>query len=362
MRIFQRRSVTFISGAVGTAALTLLLMAPRPMVRPAVRPVFPVTTSSTITRTSPVGSATLHSTTSLSSSVNSLTATRTTNLNETINGHTASFTATRTLTETPSTANTLTATRTVTLTETINGHTTSVTATNSATATPLTAAQVAGVVLTERVRHREVVALRQAELASASPGYGSSQTAYPSAAPSNAGGGYGGGVASAYGGLAYGDGPSRTTAPGTAPDVLAAGYEENKGASPGAESRAARDEKAVNRLLAADGVTDEEGHLLWPVGLRALPGDRVGKLRDQIAAFLAQEREEAVSGVVTAHLYLDLTSSVDALRKRLMLDREERFSLTHQAYEDAEDYLAKLKRAAKSLAEAGKPAGDRLPE
>jgi hypothetical protein len=52
---------------------------------------------------------------------------------------------------------------------------------------------------------------------------------------------------------------------------------------------------------------------------------------------------------VDARLGEELTRSVDALRKLLLRDKEERFSLPLGAYEQSEEFLAKLKRAEGSL-------------
>jgi hypothetical protein len=122
------------------------------------------------------------------------------------------------------------------------------------------------------------------------------------------------------------------------------------------ENQLSRQQQAVNRLLALDGVTDEDGHLVWPVGLRILPGDRAARLRDQVDALLTQERDGVAAGTVPAGLHRELLSAMDGLRKQLRRDREERFSLTHRAYDDAENYLVKLKRAAKQLVEVGEAA------
>jgi hypothetical protein len=380
MRMIQRRPLALTLGAVVTAALTLLLMAARPMFRPpprpmppaqhapALRPMMPAQSrprpvtnapaarphapraqsasfNSNLSGSTPFGPASFHSSTTVTGNSHDSTFMSSTPFGS------ANFHLNTTLSGSINSA--LTATRTLSLSETINGRTASFSATNSFT---LTAAQIAAAIVAERIRHSERAAVRRAVIASAYTGNGFPTSGYPSMSNYSAGSygggmGYGGGGNPYAGGMAYGGGASPVQEQAAAPGTRVAGNEEN---------RPARDEQAVNRLLAASGVSDEEGQLLWPVGLRALPGDRAGLLRGQIDTLLSREKDEASTGVVTAQLQRDLTSSVDALRKQLRRDREERFSLTYQAYEDAEDYLAKLKQAANQLVKAGESATRQL--
>jgi plastocyanin len=242
----------------------------------------------------------------------------------------------------------LTLTRSLNLSETINGRTASFSTSNSVT---LTAAQIAANIIAHRFRHAERTQLRQSQLAAGLQGYGFPMTAnaytmpsYSSGlyggfgTPSYGGAGYGG---AGYGGMGYGGGAQQQTAAPTAPVVQVGGNEGE------------REERPVDHLLASLGVADEDGRLLWPVGLRALPGEQPSRLRGEIDALLTREKEAVAAGEATADLARDLTSAVDALRDRLLRDKQERFSLTFQAYDDATDYLAKLKQAAKLLGEAG---------
>jgi hypothetical protein len=365
--IFTRRPFTIIA-AVATGALTLLIMAPRfvprpgphptamfprglpsgphpqPMFRPpvaqvpAVRlPAAPVpaapnpvtfnssfstqnvfgqfgfnrsttldgnSVSTTITRTAPFGSFNLNLNSMLSGSLNTaLTLNRSLNLSETINGSTASFSTTRSFT--------------------------------------LTAAQIASAIVAHQFRHAERAQLRQAQLATAMQGYGLPMTANPYTMPSSSPGMYGGfGMpsygGSGYGGMGYGGGAQQQAAAPAVPGVQIGGNE------------AEREDRPVDHRLAALGVTNDEGQMLWPVGLRALPGERASQLRGEIDALLTRQKEGAAAGAAR-----DLTAAVDALRAQLRRDKQERFSLTYQAYDDAEDYLAKLDKAAKLLGEAG---------
>jgi plastocyanin len=234
--------------------------------------------------------------------------------------------------------------RSLSLTGTINGQPINFSTSGSTT---VTAAQLATAVLAQQIRSSQMAALQQAQLTSAFPGYG-----FPRASNSYAMPGYGsymmpgyGYGMQGYGAGSYGGGASQADGMGTAPGMRVGGYEGN---------RPAQENDAVNRLLSASGVTDEEGRPLWPVGLSALPGDRAAQLRDQVAALLTRERDQAANGAVTDSVSRDLTSAVDSLRKQLLRDKDERFSLTYQAYDDAEEYLGRLKHVSKQLAEASK--------
>jgi hypothetical protein len=266
--------------------------------------------NTTITRTAPFGSFNFNLSSMLSGSLNTaLTLNRSLNLSETINGRTASFSTSRSFT--------------------------------------LTAAQIAADIVAHRIRHAERAQLRQAQLATAMQGYGLPMTGYPYTMSSYSSGMYGGFGVPSYGGMGYGGGgygggaQQQQAAAPAAPGVQVGGNE------------AEREERPVDRMLAALGVTDSEGQMLWPIGLRALPGERAGRLRGEIDALLTRQKEDAAAGAATAGQARDLTSAVDSLRAQLHRDKQERFSLTYRAYDDAEDYLAKLDKAAKLLGESG---------
>jgi hypothetical protein len=110
------------------------------------------------------------------------------------------------------------------------------------------------------------------------------------------------------------------------------------------------EDRTLSRVLTAAGLPTEGGQIVWPLGLRILPGPRAAELRQQIEAIIDLEAEQSAAGSVNARLAQEATSAVDALRKALLRDREERFSLTATAYEDAEAFLGKLKHAETLLA------------
>jgi hypothetical protein len=129
------------------------------------------------------------------------------------------------------------------------------------------------------------------------------------------------------------------------------------GGENGARAEMSPETKRLSQTLAASGVPNDGGRLQWPVGLRAVGGPAADELRQQIEALLKQEVGQAQSGPVNPQVAKDLARAVDALRKILLRDRDERFSLTPASYEDAERFLAKLGRAQQLLAEGREPSG-----
>jgi plastocyanin len=171
------------------------------------------------------------------------------------------------------------------------------------------------------------------------PSYGGGSMPYSSAM-----GGYGGGMAgSSYGSQAWQSSDS-------------SGY----GGKTAERSETSSEEKSLSRVLTASGVPNVGGQLIWPVGLRILRGDATHGIRQQIDALFQLEAEQAQTGPVNPGLAQELARSLDALRKFVRRDREERFSLPLALYEDTELFLAKLDRAQK-LFEAGlEPAGGKV--
>jgi len=175
----------------------------------------------------------------------------------------------------------------------------------------------------------------------ASPSYGAASMPY-----SVGMGGYGGGMpSSSYGGQGSGSQGS--------------GYPETRG-NTGARLEISSEEKSLSRVLAASGVPYADGRLLWPVGLRVLRGGATDELRGQIDALFQAEAEQTQTGAVNPDLAQELTRSLDALRKFLRRDREERFSLPLAVYEDAESFLAKLDHAQKVLGAGLEPPGGKV--
>src|SRR5689334_17143166 len=160
--------------------------------------------------------------------------------------------------------------------------------------------------------------------------------------------GYGGAMSGSYGAPAYGAGGQGT------------GYGGGRNAAgAGTEDQADRQERDVSKALTASGVPNEDGRLLWPVGLRALPSREAEELRRQIDALMQEQAEQARAGPVNANVDEELARATRALRKVLRRDEDERFSLPLTAYEDAEEFLAKLQHAEKLLRAGLEPPGDK---
>jgi plastocyanin len=164
-----------------------------------------------------------------------------------------------------------------------------------------------------------------------SMGYGAAMPGYPYG-PAAGGMGYGG---MGYRGMGQGS----------------AGAGGNDVGQYGTESQVGREEKTVSQVLAASGVPNKNGRLRWPRGLRVLPGRRADELRKQIDALVEMEAVQSVGGPVNASLDEELATAVSELKKLLLRDHDERFSLpTLHAYDEAEEFLGKLKHAQTLLA------------
>jgi hypothetical protein len=312
-----------VAVGVGVAGLAVLLVAARPMPRfrpamrppPAVRPMPPRNTTITntnnfnLTRSFPFGLGTLH---------NSLTG---------------SITTTRSLmTSGSGNSRTLHATTTTSTTANLSpSFTSNLTPTQQAALSA-----VEGNALRQRIVGHDLHVLteeRRLQMGFGVPAYAQAGGSYGSTGY----GGYGG-----YGGYVAPGGDGMMGMPqGGAPGVQVAGFEEN------------REPQGVGSVLSAAGVPNEEGHVSWPIGLRALPDSRAKELRQRVDALLQEEGEQAAGGAVNARLYLDLSDALDGLRKALRRDRDERFSLPNNTYEASEDFLARLDRAAKQLTNGG---------
>lgn len=172
--------------------------------------------------------------------------------------------------------------------------------------------------------------------------------------------GYGAGSRGNSSGMgSYGGGMSGSSY-GAQADLYGAGYPEYGGDS-GAGSETPSQRKSVSRVLTAAGVPNNGGRLQWPLGLRVVGGTASDELRQQIDALFQYGAEQTQTGLVSPHLTRELARSVDALRKLLLCDREERFSLALTTYEDAERFLAKLDRARKLLEADPEPPGEKVP-
>jgi hypothetical protein len=131
------------------------------------------------------------------------------------------------------------------------------------------------------------------------------------------------------------------------------------GPDSGARSEALAKGKSLSAVLTAAGVPNDGGRLQWPLGLRVVGGPAGGELRQQIGSLFEYGAQQTQAGPVSPHLVQELARSVGALRKLLLRDREERFSLALTTYEDAERFLAKLDHARKLLEASPEQSGEK---
>jgi plastocyanin len=162
-------------------------------------------------------------------------------------------------------------------------------------------------------------------------------------------------MSSSYGaGMGYGSGGS-----GYGGGMAAGAQGEGYGAA-AAESQEPMEEGSVSRLLTASGVPNEGGRLVWPVGLRILPAPDVENLRTKIETLFQEAAGHAAAGPVNPNLDAELSRDIRALRKMLLRDREQRFSLTFEAYEQSERFLTKLEHVEELLRAGLEPPGGKV--
>jgi len=111
--------------------------------------------------------------------------------------------------------------------------------------------------------------------------------------------------------------------------------------------------RAVEVILKSSGVPNQNGQVSWPLGLRLLRAD---SQMQQLEAQLQLAAEQVTAGGANPQLLDEIGLNVEDLRQLLLSDKEQRFSLPLAAYEDAEQFLQKLKKTPKILAVSA-PAG-----
>jgi len=100
--------------------------------------------------------------------------------------------------------------------------------------------------------------------------------------------------------------------------------------------------RPLDQVLAASGVPLQNGKIRWPLGLRTLPVD---DLREQVEAELQVAAKQSAGGGANEQLLQEIRHNTDRLRTALLADKEWRFSLPLQTYEDSEQFLSKLRKA-----------------
>ena len=111
--------------------------------------------------------------------------------------------------------------------------------------------------------------------------------------------------------------------------------------------------RALEVILTASGVPNQNGRVAWPLGLRLLRADSP---RQQLEAQLQLAVEQVTAGGVNTQLLDEIRLNVEDLRQLLLADKASRFSMPLAVYEDAERFLRKLKRTPQILA-ASAPTG-----
>jgi hypothetical protein len=161
--------------------------------------------------------------------------------------------------------------------------------------------------------------------------------------------------ASSYAGTSYGS--EHSAGDGYGGSGGAGGYgrggSTGGGDSAGAASSGGGSAQALDVILKASGVPNENGRVTWPLAFRLLRAD---SLTQQLEGQLQLAAEQVTAGGVNPQLPDEIRLNVEALRRLLSADKEWRFSLPLAVYEDAERFLQKLKRTPQILA-ASAPAG-----
>ena len=124
------------------------------------------------------------------------------------------------------------------------------------------------------------------------------------------------------------------------------GHDGGDSASAGASSGGGS-ARALEVILKASGVPNQNGRVAWPLGLRLLGA---GSLMQQLEAQLRLAVEQVTAGGANPLLLDEIRLNVEALRQGLRADKEERFSMPLATYEDAERFLQKLDRMPRILA------------
>jgi hypothetical protein len=105
--------------------------------------------------------------------------------------------------------------------------------------------------------------------------------------------------------------------------------------------------RALEVILKASGVPNQNGKVAWPLAFRLLRAD---SRTEQLEAQLQLAGEQVIAGGANPELLDELRLNIEDLRQFLLADKERRFSLPLASYEDAERFLQKLKKTPKILA------------
>jgi hypothetical protein len=104
-------------------------------------------------------------------------------------------------------------------------------------------------------------------------------------------------------------------------------------------------------ILTASGVPNDGGQVRWPLGLRLLGSEEAEALRQQTEALFQVAARQAQRGQSNPRLTRELTQAVNDLRG-LLRQNNDRSPLPWGAYQDAERFLNRLKKAPELLEQA----------
>jgi hypothetical protein len=121
------------------------------------------------------------------------------------------------------------------------------------------------------------------------------------------------------------------------------------------------EEKAASEMLTASGVSNDNGRLRWPVGLKDLGGpegaNQADELRGQLNALFQQAIEQKTKGSANSKLLQEISHAVKRFRSLLTRDREERGQLPEAVYDEADNFLNQLDHAVAALRSGQKTPG-----
>lgn len=107
--------------------------------------------------------------------------------------------------------------------------------------------------------------------------------------------------------------------------------------------------KDLATVLAASGVANRDGRIIWPLGLRILGESGADALRQEIDASFAIAALQAAAGQANADLLKKIGADTKKLARLLLKDKEERFGMPLTVYEESERFLGKLAKAPRAL-------------
>jgi hypothetical protein len=157
------------------------------------------------------------------------------------------------------------------------------------------------------------------------------------------GSGYGNGYGDGYyGGSGCGYSPSSSTS-NPYDTYGSAAYQASSNAESTSELITGGEPSGRDPILSALGLANKNGHLDWPLGLIALPGEQSKHLREQIESVILVG---ATNKTINSFLVEDARLGLDRLQSQI---ESNRLSMTRGTYKDAQEFLGQLDHALKLL-------------